>query len=367
MGPETRARLSNWEGKYLNAALNAVEYKQIVVQADSFQTGWVQGSKSGKASVGSQQWSFGSAGNGGNFDQSNLNARYLVGTIKAIRVYKKVLSNAELAANRAIDEARFFTGIPVTNVVVATSVPGVEGNESSGAYAYDDSGHTFTAPQRMVKDGVSYVCAGYTLERRNGAAWDPAQLFAGTAYTSADTNACVRLTWQWRATGGVAGADLDPLLDDYVTDGLLLHVDGIRNVGADKPHDNAASEWCAVLLGHGRVADVAQRLQLNTCKGLLRGLVGHHAVDGHRRILVLDGFTHWLLDGLHFLFFLFVLALCHHGHGAKGECQGAEQQSATHCLPGVKYGALHLHLFLARYSSSSTGRMRIIAMRTSRV
>ena len=135
LGPETRARLANWEGKYLNAALNAVEYKQIVVQTDSFQTGWVQGSKSGKASVGSQQWSFGSAGNGGNFDQSNLDARYLVGTIKAIRVYKKVLSNTELAANRAIDEARFFAGIPVTNVVVATAVPGIEGNEASGVYA----------------------------------------------------------------------------------------------------------------------------------------------------------------------------------------------------------------------------------------
>ena len=248
----SRSKLASWGGKYLNAALDAVAYKQILVQTDSFQTGWVEGSKSDKASVGSQQWSFGGAGNGGNFDQSNLDARYLVGTIKAIRVYKKVLSNTELAANRAIDEARFFAGIPVTNVVVATSVPGVEGNESSGAYAYDEFGHTFTAPQRMVKDGVSYVCAGYTLERRNGTAWDPAQLFAGTAYTSADTNACVRLTWQWRATGGVAGADLDPLIDDYVTDGLLLHVDGIRNVGADKPHDNAASEW--VDLVGGKVA-----------------------------------------------------------------------------------------------------------------
>ncbi len=248
----SRSKLASWGGKYLNAALDAVAYKQILVQTASFQTGWVEGSKTEKASVGSQQWSFGSAGNGGNFDQSNLDARYLVGTIKAIRVYKKVLSNTELAANRAIDEARFFAGIPVTNVVVATSVPGVEGNESSGAYAYDESGHTFTAPQRMVKDGVSYVCAGYTLERRNGAAWDPAQLFAGTAYTSADTNACVRLTWQWRATGGEAGADLDPLIDDYVTDGLLLHVDGIRNVGADKPHDNAASAW--VDLVGGKVA-----------------------------------------------------------------------------------------------------------------
>ena len=90
--------------------------------------------------------------------------RYLVGTIKAIRVYNKVLSNTELAANREIDEARFFTGIPVTNVVVATSIPGLEGNEGSGVYAYDDSGYTFTAPQKATKDGVVYSCTGYTLE-----------------------------------------------------------------------------------------------------------------------------------------------------------------------------------------------------------
>ena len=250
---ESRSKLSTWGGKYLNAALEAATFKQILSEGD-FATGWKQGSRDKTNSIGSPKWTIGSAGNSGALNQSDLDDRYLVGTIKAIRVYNKVLSNTELAANRAIDEARFFTGIPVTNVVVAASVPGIEGNEPSGAYAYDDSGYTFTAPQRMVKDGMSYVCAGYTLERWNGTAWGPAQLFSGTAYTATDTNACVRLTWQWRATGGVASADLDPLFDSYVTDGLILHVDGIRNVGADKPHDNSTMTWTD--LAGGKVASL---------------------------------------------------------------------------------------------------------------
>ena len=251
LNTSTRAKLSTWGGRYLNAALEAASFKQILSEGD-FATGWKTGSRDKTYSIGTPKWTIGSAGNGGTLNQSDLDRRYLVGTIKAIRVYNKVLSNAELATNRAIDEARFFTGIPVTNVVVATSVPGLEGNEASGVYAYDDSGYTFTAPLRLLKDGVSYACAGYTLECRNGTGWGPAQLFSAAAYAAADTNACVRLTWQWRATGGAAGVDLDPLFDNYVTNGLILHVDGIRNVGADKPHDNAASAW--VDLVDGKIA-----------------------------------------------------------------------------------------------------------------
>ena len=254
LNADTRARLANWEGKYLNAALNANEFKQILVQTASFQTGWVLGSKTEKTSVGTQQWSLGGCGANGNFDQSNLNSRYLTGTIKAIRVYNKILSDEELAANRAIDEARFFTGIPVTNVVVATAVSGIEGNESSGVYAYDADGYTFTAPKKVTKDGIAYVCVGYTLETWNGTAWRGAVSCASRSYTATDISAKVRLTWQWRATSGAGSVDLDPLFDSYVTDGLILHVDGIRNVGADKPHDNSAMTWTD--LAGGKVASL---------------------------------------------------------------------------------------------------------------
>ena len=229
---------------YLNAALNAGEGKQIITDAVSFETGWKQGT--GRNAVGSQNWMFGSGG----ASQAELDRRYLVGTIKAIRVYNKVLSNTELAANREIDEVRFFAGIPVTNVVVATSIPGLEGNEGSGVYAYDDSGYTFTAPQKATKDGVVYSCTGYTLETWNGSAWSSPVSYASCSYAATDINAKVRLTWQWARAHAAVPTALDPLFNDYVTDGLIFHLDGIRNVGVDKPHDFSSSEWIDLARGN---------------------------------------------------------------------------------------------------------------------
>lgn len=125
--------------------------------------------------------------------------RYLNGTIKAVRIYNKVLSADELSQNRALDDARFFNGIPATNVVVATAVAGLEGNEETGAYAFDADGYTFSAPQKATLNGNNYICAGYTLETWNGTAWGAPVLHSGVlAAELSDTAAKVRLTWQWQ-------------------------------------------------------------------------------------------------------------------------------------------------------------------------
>ena len=237
--------------KYLNAALESSNHKQIITTADSFPTAdWRTGNGGTQSAPGSLNWFFGGCGT----TQDYLDDRYLVGTIKAIRVYNKVLSDAELAANRAIDEARFFAGIPVTNVVVATAVAGLEGNEGSGAYAYDEDGYTFSAPQKASLDGTVYCCAGYTLETWNGSAWSAPVSCASCSYTATDTTAKVRLTWQWQRAHADVPAALDPLFDDYVTEGLVLLLDGIRNVGADKPHDWSSSQW--IDLVNGNVASI---------------------------------------------------------------------------------------------------------------
>ncbi|MBR2837368.1 MAG: hypothetical protein IKE55_01145 [Kiritimatiellae bacterium] len=234
---------------YLNAALDAPAHKQIVVASDSFVNGWKTGAITATNAVGSQYWSFGSAGADGSFSDTAIGNRFLVGTIKAIRVYNRVLSNTELAANRVIDEVRFFTGIPVTNVVVATSIAGLEGNES-GEFAIDANGYTFSAPQKTTKDGTVYSCTGYTLESWNGSSWSSPVSYASCSYTATDTNAKVRLTWQWARAHAAVPIDLDPLFDDYVTDGLILHIDGIRNVGADKPHDSSSLQWIDLVKGN---------------------------------------------------------------------------------------------------------------------
>ena len=123
--------------------------------------------------------------------------RTLVGTIKAVRIYDKALSDAELQQNRAIDEIRFFGALPVTNAIVATATAGLEGNEAPGAYAFDANGHTFSAPQQAALGAVVYSCAGYTLETWNGSAWSAPVAYGGTSCTLSDTSAKIRLTWQW--------------------------------------------------------------------------------------------------------------------------------------------------------------------------
>ena len=173
--------------------------------------------------------------------------------IKSIRVYDRVLSDAELAANRAIDEARFFGGaLPVTNVVVASNVRGVSGDAPEGAYALPAAGRTFTAPATATVGEDTYSCTGYTLETWNGSSWGAPVLHSGeTSCTLSDATAKVRLTWQWTHT---AGPGFDAAFDDYVTDGLVLHLDGIRNAGPHPFHDGSAQTW-ADLAARGGAAN----------------------------------------------------------------------------------------------------------------
>ena len=51
LNTSTRTRVNGWDGRYLNAALNSSEHKQILVQTDSFATGWKQGSGGGHSGV----------------------------------------------------------------------------------------------------------------------------------------------------------------------------------------------------------------------------------------------------------------------------------------------------------------------------
>ena len=176
-----------WNNHYLTAWSSGTQV--------SLFDGSAVGTKTSKnLSVGTRTLTFGAS-----YGSSTYGAwrRSLVGTIKAIRIYDKALSDAELAANRALDEARFFTGVPVTNVVVATAIEGLEGTEASGAYAIDNDGHTFSAPAQATFGGKIYDCTGYTLETWNGSTWGNPVEYEGTSCALSDTSAKVRLSWQW--------------------------------------------------------------------------------------------------------------------------------------------------------------------------
>ena len=171
----------------------------------------------------------------------------LNGSIKSFRLYSnKVLSTDELIWNRAVDDARFFgklvSAIPVTNAVIASAVANVSGNEKAGAYAVDASGYTFSAPASKTVDGRAYTCTGYTLEAWDDATgdWGAPEDHSGSLSCAVTETSRVRITWQWTAGDGIVTRYTTA---DYVQDGLLLHYDGIRNLGADQPHSSNMTAW----------------------------------------------------------------------------------------------------------------------------
>ncbi len=174
-----------WGNHYLTAWANGS-------QASLFDGAAVGETTSKNPAVGTRTLTFGTS-----YGSSTYGAwrRSLVGTIKAVRIYNKALSDAELAANRALDEARFFGTVPV-HAVVTTSIAGLDGNES-GEYAFDSEGYTFTAPAQATLAGQVYDCTGYTLETWDGESWGEAVACTGTSCTLNDTTKKVRLTWQW--------------------------------------------------------------------------------------------------------------------------------------------------------------------------
>lgn len=179
---------ATWDNHYLTAWSSGSQV--------SLFSGAAVGTKtSNNLSIGTRTLTFGASYGGSTYGAWR---RSLIGTIKAIRIYDKALSNDELAQNRALDEIRFFgNGIPVTNVVVATAVEGLEGNEASGVYAFDASGHTFSAPASAPFGGKVYNCTGYTLETWSGSAWGAPVPYESCSYSATDISALVRLTWQW--------------------------------------------------------------------------------------------------------------------------------------------------------------------------
>ena len=129
------------------------------------------------------------------------NNRRLTGTIHALRVYKRALSDAELEHNRIVDEARFFGNLPESNVVVVDA--GGEQAES-GIYKVDGT-WTFTATTARGDNNEIKPVKGYTLDMWDGSAWIRAASGQGDSYTYTvgTSPAKVRLTWNALPSGTV--------------------------------------------------------------------------------------------------------------------------------------------------------------------
>ena len=91
------------------------------------------------------------------------------GEYRAFRLYNRALTAEEIAANYQLDQYRFVTGIPTTNVLITANIDGVGGDIGTGAFAVDDNGYTFTFPAKKTSGGNTYALSSCTV-----AEWDSA-------------------------------------------------------------------------------------------------------------------------------------------------------------------------------------------------
>jgi hypothetical protein len=170
------------------------------------------------------------------------------GTLHSYRLYSRALTEEELAWNRVVDEKRFFgtqLPIPATNAVIRSNIRRASGPEPVGCYAVDASGYTFTAPATTNLNGHTYTLISATKETWSAGVWGAAEAVAvgaNGASVSVASSDLVRISWKWQPVGGAFTA-ADYSIDDIVTDGLVLHYDGILNNGIGKTHDDASLYW----------------------------------------------------------------------------------------------------------------------------
>ena len=221
-----RAQIPNWSWKQASFTFGEAGDGGL----KSYDCGELKQSvKRNTATIGSipaTKWMIGSKI--GQTDQS----QQLTGQMKCVRIYDRALTAEEVAANAAIDAARFEGVMPVTNAVIATAVAGVFVNEVPGVYSVDGS-HTFTVPPSVMVGSSTYVCTGYTLQTWENGEWSSPVAVAGFAVTVAKSEK-VRITWQWAAATGTLGVGIDA----YSTDSIKVWYDGINNISKDLPHAN---------------------------------------------------------------------------------------------------------------------------------
>ena len=188
---------------------------------------------------------------GSTYYNGNTANDQLVGTMKAVRAYSRVLSDAEISRHYSIDVWRFDGVVPASNAVVVAGDPrGLCGREAAGVYF--PQGWTFSAGTSTVTaGGRTYAPDGYVVETWDASTEtyrvtenvrrDGGNAVEWTSPAAAPFATC-RLRWKWRMVGGMrSAADYD--VGDYVQGGLVAWLDGIRNVGADQPHDGGATTW----------------------------------------------------------------------------------------------------------------------------
>lgn len=262
----SRPQLKSWAGKYLTATMDdeticLFEGTKCPTDVSFSRT------RTATVEIPATQWTWG----GSAFGSADRTA---IGAVKSIRLYNRVLTEAELAHNRIVDDIRFGgAGGGATDgaAVVQSTIPGAEANEPCGSYLVNGT-YTFSAPERTVVGDVEYAPVGYQVEYWNAASnvWGFASESTETtfAYTNCAARPRVRLTWIWKPVKGVVRWDASA----YAQQGMAFNFDGIENAGAGLRHSADAAGWTNLVAG----GTSATRLQMAF------GEEGHWTAYGYR-------------------------------------------------------------------------------------
>ena len=286
-----------WDGHYANRIVESRSSKTDTIKV-SMGASWGSASKAipFRMEVGRHSLAIGTGAGAG---ESGWATHILAGTVFAVRQYDRVLTDAELQRNKAIDEARFFGrigGLGETDVVLVRSESpgGAVTVADEGAYIIRGTGSmTFAAPETATAGGSTYACAGYRIE-----AWDAAGRVWNVVTTSADSTVTFsgtsgaanrRLSWLWTLTQGIRTAS-DYTTADYVQAGLVSNFDGLSNYGEGRTHYGSADIWLNLADGGPDAALVATALgddQSDSAKA------GSWGADGY----TFGGKNHFALNG----------------------------------------------------------------------
>ena len=226
-----RSNRSKWTGQTFTALFDYG--RTALTQTEQYGT-WQE--RTFKAPIGARPWMIATAGG----DNAARALRFMRGTVHAVRVYNRVLTEAELAWNVQVDQAR-YRGAPVGDVVVASSHRGAEGAERTGQYRLG-SAHVFTAPAACTTPDRDFALRGHRVERWDAANnnWIAVAEGTGASVEIAPGDAPLRLTWLWDVTRGLKSGYT---IDDYVQDGLLANYDALCNWGRWMPHAPHVASW----------------------------------------------------------------------------------------------------------------------------
>lgn len=233
-----------WDGRLINAIYDngcmAVTNSAVLEPISTEASGSIDASQS-------YTYVIGSSYAGGN------DTRALYGRIHSVRLYNRVLSEAELRHNMEIDYARFYgttarsTETDLVEVRVE-SPGGAVSLDAEGAYLVRGMGSLALSAPATTNIGVCvYTCTGYRAETWNAATrlWENPVETAGTSVALSGTEGAAnrRITWLYTLVSGLrSAADYD--IEDYVQKGLVSHYDAIRNLGAgNKNHATKSMFW----------------------------------------------------------------------------------------------------------------------------